>query len=327
MSTPSRPLLATAVVLFVSTPLLAAGQSPVDGMPASAAGPLQSEAMRAARRVATPEAARAAGYHRIAPPAVRHNLNALVGEHWINQRYLRAQPIDPSRPAFLMFYPLGGQERLIGLAYGVVQDTSAALPERLAGYPGHWHVHHPCGGVRGLGPILADDTQDCRRLGGVPGRTRLAMMHVWLNIANPLGPYASENPALPFVATGLEPPTSDDFKPPDRARRVLTLALALGESFGATPRLGSLVDFDSRFAQRVAPRRAAIRGLLRALRSADAARDSARYGEIADSAIAVWHGIRAAYLDAARSDMHRVLLQRWYARVTELHLAGRHDPH
>ena len=82
---------------------------------------------RTGRELSTPEAAHAAGYRRIAPPSIP-DLNPVVGEHWINQRYLRVSALAPERPAYLIFYPLNGEQTPVGLAYGMAQPTGAPPP-------------------------------------------------------------------------------------------------------------------------------------------------------------------------------------------------------
>ena len=165
-----------------------------------------------------------------------------------------------------------------------------------------------------MSTILVNDEEDCRALGGRPGAVQLTMVHVWLNTPNPDGPFAPDNPALPYVAVGLTPPTAEELAAPERDGRIRSLALALGETYGAVPRLGGLIDQhpDSSFARRVAPHRERIRALLPQLRSADSSGNQTLYEQLADTAIAEWNVIRQAYLDAAGSDALRFLIERWF---------------
>ena len=268
-----------------------------------------------ARELSTPQAARAAGYRRLAPASLP-DLNPLAGEHWINQRYLRVSALDPAQPAYLMFYSFDSlnSRTLVGLAYGMAQAAGVPPPDGFDGDLDRWHVHLPCLDVPDMATVLAHDEEDCHALGGRPAQAQLSMLHVWLNVPNPEGPFAPDNPALPYVAVGLAPPAAEDLAVPDRAWRIRSLALALGETYGAVPRLGGLINQhpDSAFARRVAPHRRRIRELLPELRGADSTRDVLRYEQLADSAIGEWEIIRQAYLDAASSEALRVLLSRWF---------------
>ena len=267
--------------------------------------------------LANPLAARRAGFHRIAPPSVP-DLSPLMGEHWINERNLGGESLDLTRPAYLMFYPLGNtpEQTLVGTAYGTVQLPEAQLPAGFAGNDDEWHIHLPCTGVPGVSTLLAEGVEDCRALGGEPGTNRIAMVHVWINIPNPLGPFALDNPALPYVAVGLTPPTADDMADLERAHWLRALGLALSETYGAVPRLSSRLDLhpDSTFAQTTAPLREQIRRLLPRMRLADRNGDAAEFERLGDRAIAEWQHIQEAYLNAAlaRSPELRSLFQRWF---------------
>ena len=274
-------------------------------------------AVAVALELASPMAARRAGFHRIAPPSVP-DLSPLMGEHWINERNLRGESLDLTRPAYLMFYPLGNtpEQTLVGTAYGTVQLPEAQLPAGFAGNDDEWHIHLPCTGVPGVSTLLAEGVEDCRALGGEPGTNRIAMVHVWINIPNPLGPFALDNPALPYVAVGLTPPTADDMADLERAHWLRALGLALSETYGAVPRLSSRLDLhpDSTFAQTTAPLREQIRRLLPRMRLADRNGDAAEFERLGDRAIAEWQHIQEAYLNAAlaRSPELRSLFQRWF---------------
>lgn len=274
-------------------------------------------AIAVALELASPLAARRAGFHRIAPPSVP-DLSPLMGEHWINERNLGGESLDLTRPAYLMFYPLGNtpEQTLVGTAYGTVQLPEAQLPAGFAGNDDEWHIHLPCTGVPGVSTLLAEGVEDCRALGGEPGTNRIAMVHVWINIPNPDGPFAHDNPALPYVAVGLTPPTADDMADLERAQWLRALGLALSETYGAVPRLSSRLELhpDSTFARTAAPLREQIRRLLPRMRLADRNGDAAEFERLGDRAIAEWQHIREAYLDAAlaRSRELRSLFQRWF---------------
>lgn len=288
-------------------------------------------AASAARRVARTEDAARAGYHRIARLPIT-DLNPFVGEHWIDERRNRSRELDLAHPAYLMYYPRLGPDSLtlVGVGYTVAQPASAEPPAGFAGDGDRWHVHLPCAGVPVLGGVLAESTAECVELGGTPAAWQVAMVHVW-TVPNPDGPFAQFNPALPFQAVGIEPPSAEELHdpagPPWRE-----LGLALSETYGAVPRMGARIaqSPDSAFADRVRPARDRIRALVAPLRAARSGGDAEAFHALADRAVADWRVIRAAYLDAALSAEHRVVLERWFAAAvaghhrTQLHTGGGH---
>ncbi len=254
------------------------------------------------------------GFRRIAPPSM-NDLNPLVGEHWIHIPNLRSGAFDLTRPAYAMYYPVRGIEewQLVGVAYATAAPTGTPVPEGFDGANDHWHTHLPCSGVPELETILAASQEDCREFAGVPGSSRIAMVHVWLNVPNPEGPFADFNIALPYVATGLQPPTPEELRDTTHAGVARPLALALGETLGAVPRLGGIVDPgpDSAFARRVAAPRARIAALVPRLKAAQETGDRVEFDLVALRAIEEWNVIRQAYLDAASTPVLRLLLARW----------------
>ena len=132
----------------------------IDDLSASTRSALEVAA-HAAHRLATIEAARGAHYQRLAAPHV-NALNVLAGEHWLVNDLLHA-PLDFSRPAYLMFYPMGQtrQWTLVGVAYGSLQPVGAAPPNGFTGEADVWHYHVPCVDLPGVPVALARDAEDC----------------------------------------------------------------------------------------------------------------------------------------------------------------------
>lgn len=281
---------------------------------------------RAAPGYAAPDSARRLGYTRLRPLSRVPALNPFAGEHWLNHRWLRLDKVDPDRPAYLMYYPIGGAERLIGFGYALVQPSGAMSPGHFAGITPTWHLHHPCTGLPGIGSLLVAGAGECRELGGMPGATQIVMLHVWLEPPNPAGVLALENPALPFVAAGLAPPDSVALADPRQGRFLRELGLALGETIGAPPRLGTMVEFGAdsvRFRQRAEPLRARLRTLADTLRAAQQAGDTAGYQASAARAVELGRRLRQIYLDLAPGPVMRTLLGRWFDAVL---LPGGHGP-
>ena len=275
---------------------------------------------------AAPDSARLRGYTRLRPLSRVPGLNPFVGEHWIKERWLRLASLDPERPAYLMYYPIAGSERLVGFGYAFVQPSGAPLPRGFSGAVVRWHLHHPCTGLPGLGSLLVASAAECRELGGAPGATQIVMLHVWLDPANPDGEFASENPALPFVAAGLAPPDSAALADPGRGMFLRELGLALGETVGARPRLGTIVEFgrdSARFRRKAEPLRARLRGLAESLRAAEQAGDRKQYESLATRSVDVGRKLRQIYLDLASEPVVRSLLVKWFDAVL---MPGEHGP-
>ena len=133
---------------------------------------------------------------------------ALAGEHWFRPDLVDA-PLDLSSPSTLMYATLGGERRLIGVAYTVYQRPGDALPNGFAGAADVWHVHD----IPELARVLTEDRPLLRwlvdrrierdRIGPGEGRTQLVMVHAWLWLDNPDGMFALHHRALPYLQAGL----------------------------------------------------------------------------------------------------------------------------
>ncbi len=253
----------------------------------------------------------------------------MVGEHWINERYLRTPSLDVVHPAYLMFYPFGVDEyRLVGTAYGLVQPTGAAAPDGFTGDSDRWHVHLPCERLPVLRTTLVGSAAECRALGGVPAANQIAMLHVWLEPTNPTGPFAPDNPALPFAAVGLIPPTAAELVRTADAAWFRELGLALSETYGGTPRLSAMIaHLDSTFIRVAHPSRRLIQTLIPRLRDAQRHGDGDTYRRVGDRAIVEWGKIRDAYLAAAGQGNLGRLLEAWFRAAVggDAHTAGHRD--
>lgn len=138
----------------------------------------------------------------------------MMGQHWNHPDapdYTPEVPLDFTRPNNLMYTWIGDEAVLTGVAYVVRIGEGEALPEGFTGDADHWHVHD-------LDTILAGALAERPVLrwlgrrwlensfpGKEDGRRRLAMVHVWVTVPNPDGPFALHNPALPFLKHGLPP--------------------------------------------------------------------------------------------------------------------------
>ncbi|MGH7679544.1 MAG: hypothetical protein ACRENU_13820 [Gemmatimonadaceae bacterium] len=169
---------------------------------------------------------RQAGWSALGFGAGVRDLSPFQGQHWIMMpRFVANLATDLSQPSFLMYLPLGDSLVPIGVAYTRRMPIDASVPDSLAGGVAEWHTHMFCRNVPGQGNILSDGVEDCAMRGGNAAPLKIAMVHTW-TVPNPDGPYAHDNPALPFLATGLRAPQS-------ATREDREFAIALGETYGA----------------------------------------------------------------------------------------------
>lgn len=148
-----------------------------------------------------------AGYRRIGPDFPG------MGEHWISLGLLMSATLDPQRPTFLSYAVIAGEQRLVGVAYAIPLSGDAAAPGWPAGIEA-WHDHS-----RSVEDEVLLTQAGLHSHERVP-RARLAMLHAWVWLENPAGPFAKENWALPFARAGFAPPTREE----RQAGRALSLA-------------------------------------------------------------------------------------------------------
>jgi hypothetical protein len=253
-----------------------------------------ADARRAVADLATPEAARAAGFR----PMFGHV--PLQGEHYVRVDRVLADTFDVARPSVLMFAPVAGRPTLVGVAYAFLRPTGAPLPAGFDGTADAWHAHD--------------------RLSPDPTR-RLVMAHAWF-VDAPEGPFARYNPWLPYLAAGLTPPapaTLADSAAGERARR-LGFALA---SVKTPPMLFAWLERQGgdSLRARVAPRRDAIAALVPRLAAAERAGDAAAYARLAAEAVGHADALAAAYREAAPA---RPLVRRLVDRTVDEFLGRGH---
>ena len=220
-----------------------------------------AEAKRVATELDTPEKARAAGYR------PRFGDVPLQGEHWSNRELVLTGTFDIEHPPILMFAPIGGTQKLIGVAYAYEVKAGDSIPDGFDG-AAMWHEH----------PALA-----------LPGK-RLVMTHVWF-VPSPNGVFAHDNPTLAFLERDLAYPPAGWLDPVTLRRLALTLQLARRPAPGASrasngPRNDSVIAVLNR-------QRDAIDSLVPLLEAARRAGSKTTY-----QAMAVKIGNRAAELIA-----------------------------
>lgn len=166
---PGRALLAPVVAALGLLP-------PAPGPRAAA---LIGATRAAVVRFERPAAAREAGYAvaSVAGPV----------QHWLNAGYLASgHPVDPHRPAGLVYASSGGGLRLVAALF-VLSSPGAADPA----IPGAvWHHHRYCGGTGGV----AEPPPGGPCPPGTQPETTPDMLHVWL-----------AGTGLPPFATAMDP--------------------------------------------------------------------------------------------------------------------------
>ncbi len=157
-------------------------------------------AQRSVEHLATPQAARAAGF-----VPVLGNIPGM-GVHYVHMGRTR-DGLKVEEPDHLLFAPVDGEEQLVGVAYAFhdVVDTQVAVPfeSELA----RWHDH----------PELA------------PAGQTMHMLHLWF-VPSSNGPFAGLNFWLPFHGAGIEPPSACWMAEPEVADRIQTVSFALASS-------------------------------------------------------------------------------------------------
>lgn len=132
----------------------------------------------------------------------------LMGEHWYRKDRVK-DSLDLTRPSTLQYAMIGGERRLVGVAYTVYQRPGDPLPEGFAGDADHWHVHDIPTLARAMSarsPVLrwlVDRRIENDRIGAGDGRTQLVMVHAWIWLDNPDGLFALRHRALPYLETAL----------------------------------------------------------------------------------------------------------------------------
>lgn len=148
-------------------------------------------ARAAAERFREVSAAMMAGYRAVGPeiPA--------MGQHWIQPMLLNSSRVDPDQPPILEYATIGGHRILVGVAYAVVLEPNEAPPD-LPVSRRWWHQHS--------GDLTAESLSDSHAESETTDSDGVVVLHAWVPVTNPAGPFVAENWALPFLRAGLIPP-------------------------------------------------------------------------------------------------------------------------
>ena len=289
--------IALALALFVamSAPAPLAAQHHHDAK----ADSVVAVATQAIGTLRHPDSLRRAGWNALGFGGGVKDLSPFQGQHWINgPRFAVPAPLEVSKPNFLMYLELGDSLVPIGVAYTNRIPADAPMPDSLVGSPAEWHAHVFCRSIPGEGTVLADGIEDCNQRGGLPAPNKIAMIHTW-TVPNPDGPYAHDNPALPYIATGLKAPES--MKGEDRL-----FGLALGETYGAKLFIAHRIERDLRRLdtahvglKSLEQIRVPMRQLVTELRTAEAKGDKKKFDALKVQLIGKWNLLADRYRELA----------------------------
>ena len=239
---------------------------------------------RAVAGFADPRAAEDAGYEPV------FGLVPLQGVHYVKPDLIKDDRFDLVHPPVLMYAPVKGEPKLVGVAYAYVHPKSQPAPEGFDGPNDDWHSHDE----------LSRDPNE-----------HIVMVHVWLT-DSPEGPFARYNPYLPYMAASLARPTAAELTARnargERARR-FAFALAIATH---PPQLFDLLESrgGAELTRVAYPHRRALMLAVDSLETAQKRGDSATYSRLVTQTIAHSDSLMAAYRGTVRSPDARALIDK-----------------
>jgi hypothetical protein len=134
-----------------------------------------------------------------------------MGEHWVQPGLLVSGVFDVDHPPVLTYALINDAPVLTGVAYALPLGIGEPLSR--VPVPHGWHDH--AGSVDEESSLIHSVVTKPSK-----NAPRLAMLHVWIGVTNPLGDFAQDNLAIPFARNSLRAPTI----PARTAARALSLA-------------------------------------------------------------------------------------------------------
>jgi len=105
--------------------------------------------------------------------------------------------LNPAKPQVLLYATVAGRRVLVGVAYAI--PLGPGQPTPAIPVPAHlWHTHR--------GPVNIESLGASHAGSGAQDGDRVAVLHAWVWVQNPDGPFAAENWALPEVRAAIAPP-------------------------------------------------------------------------------------------------------------------------
>lgn len=193
----------------------AAGQHPVPDVSATTADFL-NRAREATARYHDRTRAIADGFRPVGPDA------PAMGQHWVHPGRVLDGMFDAAHPAGLTYIMRGDRPTLTGVFYVLPLGHGIQAPEEPAGADS-WHVHN--GNLSDEALLSTHDPAGSHHSSGL----RIAVLHAWVWVDNPDGPFAPDNWSLPYTRLGLAPPQVTP-----RSAKAVSLATPEGRSFVAS---------------------------------------------------------------------------------------------
>lgn len=273
-------LLATAIVA-----------APTVGAQSAAEAPLTSKAKaqidsvrQAVARFADPRVAEDSGYKPV------FGLVPLQGVHYVRPDLIRGGKFELTEPSVLMYAPVKGVPKLVGVAYAYEHPRSQPVPEGFDGPNDDWHSHDE----------LSRDPNE-----------HIVMVHLWL-IDAPGGPFARYNPYLPYLAAELKAPSAAELNantPKGQRARRFAFALAIATH---PPQLFDVLESRGgpELTKVAYPHRRALMMAVDSLEAAQKRGDSATYDRLVTETIAHSDALMAAYRGTVKSPQARELIDK-----------------
>lgn len=239
---------------------------------------------QAVAQYADPRVAEDSGYEPV------FGMVPLQGVHYVRPDLIRDGHFDLTKPPVLMYAPVKGEPKLVGVAYAYQHPRNEAPPEGFDGRADDWHSHDE----------LSRDPDK-----------HIVMVHLWLTDA-PGGPFARYNPYLSYMSASLERPSAAELNANtargERARR-FAFALAIATH---PPQLFDMIESrgGEELVRAAYPHRRALMMAVDSLALAQRTGDSATYDRLVTQTIAHSDALMAAYRGTVRSPKARELIDK-----------------
>ncbi|HJP86728.1 MAG TPA: hypothetical protein VJ852_12100 [Gemmatimonadaceae bacterium] len=121
-----------------------------------------------------------------------------MGEHWVNVARVLENRFNPARPSVLTYISVGGERQLAGVAYTALL-ADGEQPPNSAAPQAYWHEHN---GTVAEESLPMHHTTGMTAIDG-SGSPRLSILHAWVWLPNPAGPFVTDNWTLPLARLGI----------------------------------------------------------------------------------------------------------------------------